>query len=208
MAITDKRIQVLLEELAGPSATPGGGSAAALGGAMGAALLCMVCNLTIGKKRFAGVEDELRGVLEEAEALRHQLANLSDADSHAFDQVMAAYRLPNQTQEEQATRRVATQAALQGATQVPLETATACARVVQLTAQVIAKINPNTLSDAGTATLLAEAGLKGAQLNVAINLAAIQDPDFVQQTQRDLKRVLSGAAQEKERVWTYVWDNA
>ena len=208
MAITDNRIRFLLEELAGPSATPGGGSASALAGAMGAALLSMVCNLTIGKKRFADVEDELRDVLKEAEALRYQLTNLADADTHAFDQVMAAYRLPRETQKEQAARQTAIQVALQGAAQVPLETATACASVVKLSAQVIAKINPNALSDAGAGALLAEAGLKGAQLNVAINLAAIHDSDFVQEKQRDLNKVLSGANQEKERVFAYVLEHA
>jgi formiminotetrahydrofolate cyclodeaminase len=207
MAIKDKRIEVLLGELAGSSATPGGGSAAALTGAMGAALLSMVCNLTIGRKRFAVVEDELQEVLEEAQALLPQLASLADADTRAFDQVMAAYRLPKETQEEEGTRRAAIQAALQGATQVPLETATACAQVVKLTAQVIAKINPNALSDAGAAALLAEAGLKGAQLNVAINLAAIHDPDFVQETRRDLDRVLSSVDGQKEHVFAYVLEH-
>jgi formiminotetrahydrofolate cyclodeaminase len=207
MAIKDKRIEVLLEELAGSSATPGGGSAAALTGAMGAALLSMVCNLTIGRKRFADVEDELQGVLEEAEALCRQLSSLADADSHAFDQVMAAYRLPKETQEEQDTRRAAIQAALQGATQVPLKTAKACAKVLELTAQAIAKINPNALSDAGAAALLAEASLKGAQLNVAINLEAIRDSDFVGETRRDLDRVLSSVDGQREHVFAYVLEH-
>ncbi len=207
MAIKDQKIQVLLEELAGPSATPGGGSAAALAGAMGAALLSMVCNLTIGKRRFADVEDELRTVLEEAEALRRRLASLADADMDAFDQVMAAYRLPKETQDQQAARQLAIQAALQGATQVPLETARACADVLKQAARVTAKINPNALSDAGAAALLAEAGLRAAQLNVVINLAAIQDPDYAREKQQDLNRVLSGADQAKERVLAYVLEH-
>jgi formiminotetrahydrofolate cyclodeaminase len=116
MALKDTRIQVFLEELAGSSATPGGGSASALAGAMGAGLVGMVCRLTIGKKRFTNVEDELRRVLEEAEALRQQLSDLADADIQAFDQVMAAYRLPKETQEDQAARQAAIQRALQAAT--------------------------------------------------------------------------------------------
>jgi formiminotetrahydrofolate cyclodeaminase len=207
MTIRDGSVQALLDELAGSSATPGGGSAAALAGAMGAALLNMVCNLTISKKQFAAVEDELRGVLEEAEALRRQLTSLADADTRAFDRVMAAYRLPKETEEERATRQAAIQRALQAATQVPLETAAACATVVKLTARVIAKVNPNALSDAGTAALLAEAGLRGAQLNVGINLTSIRDPDFVQEKQKGLNQVLSGATQEKERVFSYVLEH-
>jgi formiminotetrahydrofolate cyclodeaminase len=207
MTIKDGSVQALLDELAGSSATPGGGSAAALAGAMGAALLNMVCNLTIGKKQFAAVEDELRGVLEEAEALRRQLTSLADADTRAFERVMAAYRLPKEMEEERATRQAAIQRALQAATQVPLETAAACATVVKLTARVIAKVNPNALSDAGTAALLAEAGLRGAQLNVGINLASIRDPDFVQEKQKHLTQALSGVTQEKERVFSYVLEH-
>jgi len=204
MTLEDKRIQVFLEELAASSATPGGGSAAALAGAMGAGLVGMVCRLTIGKKRFADVEDELCSVLEEAEALRQRLSDLANADIQAFDQVMAAYRLPKETQEEQAARQAAIQRALQAATQVPLETASACAGVLKLAAQVIDKINPNALSDAGAAALLADAALKGAQLNVAINLADIHDPIFVEETQEALRGVLSATDQEKERVLAYV----
>jgi formiminotetrahydrofolate cyclodeaminase len=207
MAHKDKRVQVILEELASSSATPGGGSAAALAGAMGAGLVSMVCRLTIGRKRFADVEDELRGALNEAEALRLRLTNLADADTQAFDQVMAAYRLPKETQAEQAARQTAIQSALQGATQVPLETARACGTVVKLAAKVIENINPHALSDAGAAALLAEAGLKGAQLNVAINLADIHDPIFIQETQEDLRRILSGTDQENERVFAYVLDH-
>ncbi len=208
MTIKDGSVQALLDELAGSSATPGGGSAAALAGAMGAALLSMVCNLTIGKKRFAAVEGELRDTLEKAESLRRQLTGLAEADTHAFDQVMAAYRRPKETEEEKAARQAAIQRALQGATQVPLETATACAAVVNLTAQVASKVNPNALSDAGAAALLAEAGLRGAQLNVGINLSSIRDPDFVQEKQKYLKQVLAGASQEKERVFSYVLEHS
>ena len=206
MAHKDKRVGVFLEELAAASATPGGGAAAALAGAAAAALVGMGCKLTIGRKRFAGVEDELRAVLEEAETLRVRLTELADADTQAFDQVMAAYRLPKETQEEGAARQAAIQAALQGATRVPLETARACATVVALAAQVIEKINPNALGDAGAAALLAEAGLKSAQLNVAINLTDIHDPEFVRETQTGLRGILAGAGEAKERVFAYVLD--
>jgi len=204
MAHKDKQVQVFLDELGSSSATPGGGSAAALAGAMGAGLVGMACRLTIGRKRFADVEDELRGVLDEAEALRLRLTDLANADSQAFDQVMAAYRLPKQTRTEKATRQTSIQSALQGATQVPLETARACGAVVNLAAQVIDKINPNALSDAAAAALLAEAGLKSAQLSVAVNLADIDDLIFVEKTQEDLHTILSGTDQVQARVFSYV----
>ena len=204
MAHKDKQVQVFLDELDSSSATPGGGSAAALAGAMGAGLVGMACRLTIGRKRFAGVEDELRGELNEAEALRLRLTDLANADTQAFDQVMAAYRLPKQTRTEKATRQTSIQSALQDATRVPLETARACGALVNLAAQVIDKINPNALSDAAAAALLAEAGLKSAQLSVAVNLADIDDLIFVEKTQEDLHTILSGTDQVQARVFSYV----
>jgi formiminotetrahydrofolate cyclodeaminase len=199
MDIKGSSIQAFLDELAGPSATPGGGAAAALAGAISAALLGMVCNLTIGRPRFAAAEDDLRAALAEAETLRRQLAALAEADTHAFNQVMAAYRLP-----QDGDKEAAIQSALKQATQVPLETAIACAAALRLVGRVIARINPNALSDAGTAALLAEAGLRGAQFNVAVNLAGIQDAGFVQEARQALARALEGAEQERERVVAYV----
>jgi formiminotetrahydrofolate cyclodeaminase len=200
MPFKDRSIQDFLDELASSSATPGGGTAAALAGAMGAALLGMVCELTVGKKELANAAKELHPVIEEAEMLRRGLADLADADSQAFNQVMAAYRLPKGTPEEQTSRREAIQDALRHAAQVPLDTATACARVVKLANQVICKINPNAVSDAGAAALLGEAGLRAAQVNVMINLSSIKDLEFVREKRRALEEVLAGTDKEKERV--------
>jgi formiminotetrahydrofolate cyclodeaminase len=207
MAMSDRTINAFLDDLAGSSATPGGGSAAALAGAMGASLVNMVCRLTIGKRRFASDEAELRGVLDEAEGLRRKLAGLADADSQAFDRVMAAYRLPKETQPEQASRQAAIQEALQHAADVPLETASACAQVVNLAHQVVAKINPSAVSDAGAAVLLAEAALQAARLNVAINLSSIEDARFVGETRQSLQDAMGGIAEAKEDVLKYVLEH-
>jgi formiminotetrahydrofolate cyclodeaminase len=204
MSLRNQTLQQFLEAMAGSSATPGGGSASALSGAMGAALLHMVCGLTVGKERFAGAEGELRAVLQEADALRQGLTDLAEADTRAFDGVMAAYRMPKTSDAEKSQRQEAIQAALRRATQVPLETAIACSRVVRLVAQVVDKINPNALSDAGAAALLAEAGLRGAKLNVKINVTSIQDTDFVQQKEQALEQALAGAEQQKEKIFRYV----
>jgi formiminotetrahydrofolate cyclodeaminase len=163
MDIKGSSIQAFLDELASSSATPGGGSAAALAGAASAALIGMVCNLTVGRPRFAAAEGDLRAALAQAETLRGQLTALIEADTSAFNQVMAAYRLPKDSDEQQNARQAAIQAALKHATQVPLETATACAAALRLVSRIIAHINPNALSDAGTAAVLAEAGLRGGQ---------------------------------------------
>ncbi len=204
MDIKGSSIQAFLDELASSSATPGGGTAAALAGAASAALIAMVCNLTVGRPRFAAAEDDLRAALAQAEALRAQLTALTEADTAAFSQVMAAYRLSKDSAEQQSARQAAIQAALKQATQIPLETATACATALHLVGRIIAAVNPNALSDAGTAAMLAEAGLRGAQFNVAVNLAGLQDAEFVQQTRQALARALEGADQERERVVAYV----
>src|SRR5512136_2942856 len=162
MDIKRSSIQAFLDELASSSATPGGGTAAAMAGAASAALIGMVCNLTIGRPRFAAAEDDLRAALAQAGALRGQLTALTEADTDAFNQVMAAYRLPKDSDEQQSARQAAIQTALKQATHVPLETATACATALHLVGRITTAVNPNALSDAGTAAVLAEAGLRGA----------------------------------------------
>ena len=200
MDIKGSSIQTFLDELASSSATPGGGTAAALAGATSAALIGMVCNLTVGRPRFAAAEDDLRAALAQAEALRGQLTALAEADTDAFNQVMAAYRLPKDSDEQQSARQAAIQTALKQATQVPLETAIACAAALRLVGRIIARINPNALSDAGTAAVLAEAGLRGAQFNVAVNLAGLQDAESVRAARQALAQALEGADEERERV--------
>ena len=123
-------IQPYLDSLAAATASPGGGSAAAVAGAMGAALVSMVCNLTIGKEKFTNVDAPMRKILAKSELLRGELTQLSTDDSAAFDQVMAAFQLPKDTEEEKATRREAIQAATKQATLTPLATARACVGVV------------------------------------------------------------------------------
>jgi len=190
--IGERSVQALLDELAEGTATPGGGTAAALAGAMGAALLGMVCRLTIGRPRFADVELELRAALDEAEHLRARLLELADADREAFDAVMAAYRLPRKTAQECEVRRAAIQKAMKEATRVPLATARACAAVIRLAHRVIPKVNPNAVGDGRVAALLAKAGLQGAQLNVTLNLTQIADSEFVKVSEEELKQITAG----------------
>ena len=190
MAI-ETTIKPFLDELASGAPAPGGGSAGAAVGAMGAALVSMVCNLTVGKEKFAAVEAELQEVLAQAEARRAELTRLITDDTAAFNQVMAAFRLPKESEADRATRREAIQAATQQATRVPLATARACAQVIELS-QVVAKLgNPNAVSDAGAAAACARAGLKAAALNVLINLPSIKDRAFVAAQQAELEQILA-----------------
>ncbi len=187
---SEKTMGAFLDELASGAPTPGGGGAAAAAGAMGAALVSMVCNLTIGKEKFAHVEDQMKTILAKSEELRAQLTKMIQADAEAFNQVMAAYRMPKGTDEEKTARRAAIQAGTKTATLVPLATARACAEVISLAQTAVERGNPNVVSDGGAAVLCAQAGLKGAALNVLINLGMIKDEAFVAKHQAELAEIL------------------
>ena len=166
-----------LGELASDSPTPGGGSVAALSGAMAAALTSMVANLTVGKKKYVDVEEDMKRVLGESEALRVELTQMVGEDAEAFDRVMAAMKLPKETPEDEARRSAALQAALVDAAMVPLAVMEKCALVVDLARVAAEKGNRNAVSDAGVAALLARAGSQAARLNVLINLSGIRGPE-------------------------------
>jgi methenyltetrahydrofolate cyclohydrolase len=192
--IDEQSLRRFLDELASPAPTPGGGSAAALMGALGAALITMVCNLTIGRKGYEGVEAEMRDTLRQAEALRQRLTAMIQDDVQAFDALMAAYRLPRASEEQTLARGRAVQQALKQATDVPLACAQACAEVIELARRVAPIGNRGVISDAGVASLAACAGLRSASLNVAINAPSIQDADFVQSRREQLDRMLAQCA--------------
>jgi glutamate formiminotransferase/formiminotetrahydrofolate cyclodeaminase len=161
--------------VASPSPVPGGGSVAALAGALGAALAQMVAGLTIGKKKYAAVDAEMREATLRAAGLVNALSALVVRDAEAYAEVAAAQKLPQEPEAAAETRRAAITSALVRAAQVPLETARACADVADLAAIVAERGNTNAASDAGVAALLAEAGCKGAAFNVRINVAALED---------------------------------
>ena len=202
--MTDKTVQQFLDELASKAPTPGGGSAAAIMGAMGAALVSMVCNLTLGKKGYEGVEEEMLRVLAQAEALRARLLDMVRADVEAFDRVMAAYGMPRDSEEAKQARTVAIQDALKVATEVPLECARACAEVVVLSRSVAEQGNRNVVSDAGVAVAASHAALRSAALNVWINTNAIQDAEFVVSRQTELSTLLAGMGDLQDSVYETV----
>ena len=202
--ITDTAIQQFMDELASSSPTPGGGSAAAIMGAMGAALVSMVCNLTLGKKDYAAVEPDMAHTLAQAEALRHQLMDLVEADVAAFEQVMSAYGLPKTTEGEQQARLAAIQEALKAATEAPLACARACAEVIELSRTVAEKGNKNVVSDAGVAVVAAQAALRSAALNVYVNAGAIRDAAFVAPRLAELEQLLEGSSTRTDAVYQTV----
>lgn len=179
--LTERTVSQFLDELASNSPAPGGGSVAALSGALGAALTSMVCNLTIGKKKYAGVQEEISAILDQSERLRRELRELIDKDTDAFNMVMAAFGLPRASEQEQADRNAAIQEATKQATLVPLSVMSLCEQSLHLAASVAAKGNKNSASDAGVSALMLQASSAGAALNVRINLGGIKDEAFVQQ---------------------------
>jgi formiminotetrahydrofolate cyclodeaminase len=199
MSFADMSIAAFADELAAASAAPGGGSAAALSGALGAALVAMVCRVTVGRKNYEAVSEEFAALLPRADALRVELLELVQQDADAYASVMKAYQLPKTTDEEKGARTEAIQAALKHAAEIPLQVATKCADVVEMSTATAARGNKNATSDAGAGALLAEAGLRAAILNVEINLGLVHDAPFVAETRAKLEP-LKRAALKRQAI--------
>jgi formiminotetrahydrofolate cyclodeaminase len=200
MTFADQTLGSFLDDLASPKPTPGGGSAAALAGALGAALVSMVANLTVGKEKYRAVEPEMQEIRTKSEALRRRLLACIDEDVAAFDAYSAAAKLPKESEEQKAARSAAIQKALINAVEPPMNTVRACVEVLDLCRPVAEKGNLQAISDAGVGALMAEAGLRAAALNVMINLAWIKDADFVAHTRKELDTLLVGRPELKEQV--------
>jgi glutamate formiminotransferase/formiminotetrahydrofolate cyclodeaminase len=164
-----------LHSLAAPTPTPGGGSAAAQAGAMAAALTSMVAGVTVGKKKYANVETEMKRTVEKAQELQEKLSASVEKDAAAFDQVMAAYKLPKGTDEEKQARGAAIREATLKAAEAPLEVAERSVAVLNLVRFVAEHGNANAISDAGSAAALAQTAFNGAAMNVRINLSGLTD---------------------------------
>jgi formiminotetrahydrofolate cyclodeaminase len=188
--LTKKSVEEFLNELASNSPAPGGGSVAALAGALGSALTAMVCNLTIGKKKYASVEDEIKKVLEQIEPLRKKFILLIDKDTDTFNKVMEAYGLPKDSDEQKALRSAAIQSATKEATLVPLEVMKHCVDALALAKTIAEKGNANSITDAGVGALMLHAAVEGAALNVKINLTGIMDAEFVGWKREEVDSVL------------------
>ncbi len=204
MALTEKPVTIFLDELASSAPAPGGGSVAALGGSLGAALVSMVCNLTVGKKKYADVQDDIKALLDRAETLRHELIGLLEADVEVYTKVSKAMKMPRDTEEQKAVRSAAMEKALKAATEVPMKVADACVQVIDLCRPAAEKGNVNAVSDAGVAVLMAEAGLRSAALNVLINLGWIKDEEFVAESRAKLDALLEGKPALKDEIYDLV----
>lgn len=178
-----------LEDLASASPAPGGGSASALAGALAAALASMVCNVTLGKKKFADIAPEIEAIRPQAQQIQARLQTLMTEDIAAFNAVMAAYKMPKASSEEQATRQEAIQQAMKRASEVPLDVMRQALKVIKLAEALTEKGNPNAITDTGCAVHLAKAAIEGAALNIKINLASITDANFTQRLGQEVKHL-------------------
>jgi len=173
----EKGIKDFIEAVASSAPAPGGGSVSACVGSLSAALAGMVCRLTVGKKKYADVKDELTTVMIRADELKEQLYKLVSDDAKAFDEVMASFKMPKKTEEEIAARDEAIQKATIKATQVPLQVMESAYEAIKLAQIVANKGNVNSLSDAGVSALSGRTAVMGAYMNVRINLPGIEDKD-------------------------------
>ena len=204
--VTESSVEKFLDDLSSGHPTPGGGSAAAVMGAMGAALVSMVCNVTLGKKGYEGVEAEMRAILHESEKVRRRLTEMVAEDIAAFESILAAYKMPKASDGEKEVRAAAIQAGLRRATEVPLDCAHACAEVIALSRRASEHGYLNVISDGGVGVLAGFTGLRSAALNVYINAPALADRVFAERAAAELEKLVAHCAAETEAVYKIVRD--
>ncbi len=191
MTFSHMNVAEFLQDLASGDPTPGGGSVAALGGALSSALCAMVARVTRGKEKYRSAWEEMETIIPEADRLRERFLELMDADAAAYRQVVAAMRMPKGTDQEKSQRSAAVSQANRKATEVPLKTAALMVEMARWLEVLIEKGNPNCVSDAGTAVQLIRAATHAAAYNVRFNLGALNDPDFVKTCSIELERTIA-----------------
>lgn len=179
MELRKLTVEGFINETASSSPAPGGGSVAALNAASSAALIAMVADLTIGKEKYKASEEEMKYIAAKAGALKDQFLSLIDEDSNAFNKIMAAFKLPKDTDEAKKARSAAIQEATKGAALVPFKVGETANTLFALAEAVILRGNPNAVTDGAVAAMNARAAVRGAFLNVKINLGSIKDQVFV-----------------------------
>lgn len=185
--LAELTIKEFLEKIASNSPAPGGGSVAALSAALAASLTEMVAKLTIGKKGYEAVEDEMKAVARDAVKLKHKLVQAIDKDSDAYKDVITAIKLPGSTGAEKRNREKAIQNGLKQATLIPMAVAEDAARVMELAGRAIAKGNKNTIPDGAVGVMMAKTAILSALYNAKINLSSIKDNTFIEKISRQIK---------------------
>lgn len=204
MMMLEMKTTEFLEELSSKAPVPGGGGASAAVGAFGAALGMMVANLTVGKKKYAAVEEEILAALEELGKLRDRLVALTDRDAQAFEPLSRAYGLPKNTEEEKAAREKVMESALYDASVAPLEIMETVLASMDLLEVLGEKGSRLALSDVGVGTLFAQAALEGASLNVFINTRLMKDRGRAEELNGRADRMIAEGRGKKERIYSQV----
>ena len=198
--LVKESFESFLERIAASTPTPGGGSASAICGALSAALSRMVANLAVGKPGYEHMQADLAQVDTQGIDLQGRFLALASEDADAYDAVVAAMRLPKASDAERAARREAMQSAYQRAAQVPMETIGAALEALEIAALAAERGNRSAITDAGVAALLAETAMRGAALNVRVNLAAIADEGWRERTERELGLLLEAGTKRANAI--------
>jgi len=204
MKLTEMTIPAFVDVLGSDAPAPGGGSSAALSGALGTALATMVAALTVGKEKYQEHEPLMQEILKEGATLRLQLVDVIDRDTEAFNAVSAVFTMPRNTDEEKEARKNAMQAALKGATMTPYEMMECSVKALELTEKALGRSNTNALSDLGVAALSLKSAIQGAWLNVLINLGGIRDEAFVTEYRTNGEKILAKALPLADKIYDSV----
>ncbi|MBW9203015.1 methenyltetrahydrofolate cyclohydrolase [Bacteroidales bacterium SW292] len=198
--LTELTVKDFLNKVAGSDPVPGGGSIAALNGALASALAAMVANLTIGKKKYAEVQEDMQAIAQEAEELMTAFTADIDRDSDAYDRVFACFKMPKDTDEEKVARSTAIQEATKYAAQVPLEVARRACTLMPRIAEVALKGNQNAVTDACVAMMSARNAVLAAVLNVRINLTSLKDAELVARLQAEADGLEQQACNQEQEL--------
>jgi formiminotetrahydrofolate cyclodeaminase len=204
MKLADLKVTEFVDLLASDAPAPGGGSAAALEGAIGAALTAMVCGLTKGKKKFAEFNDLAVETEVKALALKDRFVDVMDRDTEAFNVVSAAFGMPKETDEEKAARSAAIQKGLEGCTATPFEMMEIAVETLELTDSILGKSNDSAASDLGVSALSLRAAIQGAWLNVLINIGSLKNKELAEDYRAKGEAILAKALPLADKIYAEV----
>lgn len=204
MKLPEMNIAAFSELLASDAPAPGGGSTAALAGALGVSLSAMVAGLTVGKKKYADHEELAKSVMKNADGLQKQLLDLMDRDTEAFNGVSAVFAMPKETDEQKTARSEAMQKALKACTLTPFEMMECALKALELTRSLVGKSNDSAASDLGVAALSLKTGIQGAWLNVLINISGIKDAAFADTYRKNGEALLAKALPLADEIYEHV----
>ena len=204
MKLAELKTAEFVDLLASDAPAPGGGSAAALEGALGAALTAMVCSLTIGKKKYAEFEELAAEAQKKAADLKARFVDVMDRDTEAFNVVSAAFGMPKATDEEKAARSAAIQKGLEGCTKTPFEMMELAVETLELTASILGKSNDSAASDLGVSALSLRAAIQGAWLNVLINIGNLKNKELAEDYRKKGEALLAKALPLADQIYDTV----